>query len=207
MRLATIPATAGLVLLLAAISPALAHSRSGAAAERDGQRNHFVGSSLFLLGNLAPGDPPYFFQLNFGHYLTPRDVLIAEAITWTYYEPLGTYGSSERSYPGKIRAYGIGVGYQRLLPRKLYFTVQALPFLQTFFDAEDVRIQNGFQLFLQLRLGGHFEFFAKRWFLEPSVAFNYWPINTNFPASFREIERGKQNYFLGEPGLHFGWKF
>lgn len=83
----------------------------------------------------------------------------------------------------------------------------AVPFRQTFFDTEDARIQNGFQLFLQLRFGGHFEFFSRRWFLEPSVAFNYWPVNTNFPASFREVERGKQNYFLGEPGLHFGWKF
>lgn len=208
MRRANAPSTLILVLLLlAARCPALADSSPTANAGGEGERNHFVGSTLFLLGNLAPGDPPYFFQLNYGHHLTPRDILTAEAITWTYYEPLGTYGSSDRSYPGKIRAYGIGVGYQRLFPRKLYLSTLAVPFRQTFFDTEDTRIQHGFQLFLQLRFGGHFEFFSRRWFLEPSVAFNYWPVNTHFPASFKEIEKGKHNYFLGEPGLHFGWRF
>jgi hypothetical protein len=29
-------------------------------------RRHSIGSSLFLLGNFAPGDPPYYFQLNYG---------------------------------------------------------------------------------------------------------------------------------------------
>ncbi|MBM3277218.1 MAG: hypothetical protein FJY95_03945 [Candidatus Handelsmanbacteria bacterium] len=195
------------MLLAAARCPALADSAPRANAGSNGERNHHLGSTLFLLGNLAPGDSPYFFQLNYGYHFTPRDVVTTEAITWTYYEPLGTYGSSERSYPGKVRALGIGVGYQRLLPRKLYLSMQAVPFRQTFYDTEDVRIQHGFQLFLQFRFGGHFEFFSRRWFLEPSVAFNYWPINTHFPASFKEIERGKHNYFLGEPGLHFGWKF
>ncbi len=95
--------------------------------------------------------------MNYGYQPTRKDVIIVEAITWTYYEPLGTYESSEELYPGKVRALGIGVGYQR-------------------------------------------------WFLEPSVAFNYWPVNTNFPTSFDEIESGSPDYFLFEPGLHFGFK-
>ena len=53
-------------------------------------RRHSIGSSLFLLGNFAAGDSPYFFQLNYGYLLTPKDNLICEAITWTYYEPLGS---------------------------------------------------------------------------------------------------------------------
>jgi hypothetical protein len=170
-------------------------------------RRHSIGSSLALLGNLAPGDPPHFFQLNYGYQLTRNAVIIAEAITWTYYEPLGTYGSSDESYPGKIKAYGLGVGYQRFFWKNLYSSVQAIPFLQQFYDSENEKIQNGFQLFLQLRLGYRFEIFGHRWFLEPSAAFNYWPINTNFPASFKDIESGSPNYFLFEPGLHFGYKF
>src|SRR4030043_800068 len=59
--------------------------------KQDINRRHSVGSSLFLLGNFAPGDPVWFFQLNYGYQLTQKDIIIIEAITWTYYEPLGTY--------------------------------------------------------------------------------------------------------------------
>jgi len=168
---------------------------------------HSIGSSLFLLGNFAPGDHPYFFQLNYGYHITPKDSIIFEAITWTYYEPLGTYGSSDELYPGKVRSYGIGVGYQRFFWKGLYSTIQATPFLQQFFDKDGKKIQKGFQLYLQLRIGYRLEFFNDCVFIEPSVAFNYWPINTNFPKSFDKIENGSANYFLFEPGLHFGVRF
>ena len=168
---------------------------------------HQVGSTIFLLGNLAPGDPPNFFQLNYGYKLSPRDILFVEAITWTYYEPLGTYGESDGLYPGKVRAMGIGAGLQRFLWKNWYSAVSATAFQQTFFDSSDEQIQNGFQLYLQARLGYRFEFFNQKWFLEPSVAFNYWPVNTNFPAAFDTIEKDAPNYFLFEPGLHFGYRF
>lgn len=166
-----------------------------------------LGSSLFLLGNLAPGDPPYYFLLNYGFQVNRNDFIFAEAITWTYYEPLGTYGSSDNLYPGKVRAYGIGAGYQRFIWKSLYITAQVTPFLQQFFGEDDKRILSGFQLYLQSRLGYRFELFQRRWFLEPSVAFNYWPVSTNFPGTFKEVERGKPDYYLFEPGLNFGFKF
>ena len=146
--------------------------------------------------------------MNYGYHFTRKDVIVVEAITWAYYKPLGIpYGSSGESYPGKIRAYGIGAGYQHFYWKGLYTTVQATPFLQTFFDPEDDKIQNGFQLFLQLRLGYRLEFFQQRFFIEPSLVCNYWPINTNFPADFAEVESEWPNYFLFEPGLHFGFRF
>jgi hypothetical protein len=169
-------------------------------------RRHSVGSSLLLLGNFAPGDPPYYFQLNYGYRLTKNDNFIAEAITWTYYEPLGTYGSSDEFYPGKIRAYGIGLGYQRFLWKNLYSTVEPTFFLQQFYDTNDKKIQKGFQLYLQFILGYRFEFFKKRLFLEPAYAIKYWPINTNFPASFAAIESGAPKYKC-EPSLNFGFSF
>lgn len=170
-------------------------------------RQHTIGSSVFTLMNLAPGDPPYFFQINLGCRRSRTDQVFIEATTWTYYEPLGTYGSSKKKYPGKIRALGVGAGYQRFFYKNFYVTAQATPFLQQFFDENDHKIQSGFQLYLQSRLGHRFEFFKKRWFLETSLAFNYWPVNTNFPAEFRRIEKGKPNYFLCEPGLNFGYTF
>ena len=174
--------------------------------KHDINRRHSIGSSLFLLGNFLPGDPVRFFQLNYGYRLTPKDNIIAEAITWTYYEPLGTYGSSEEFYPGKVRAYGIGLGYQRFLWKNLYTTVEPTFFLQQFYDTDNKKIQKGFQLYLQFILGYRFEFFKERMFIEPAYALKYWPVNTNFPASFATIESGAPKYKF-EPSLHFGFRF
>jgi len=167
-------------------------------------KRHSIGSSLFLLGNI--GDSVRFMQFNYGYRLTPKDNLVVEAITWTYYEPLGTYGSSEELYPGKVRASGIGLGYQRFLWKNVYTTVEATPFLQQFYDTDNKKIQKGFQLYLQFILGYRFEFFKKRLFVEPAYAIKYWPVNTNFPASFADIESGAPKYKF-EPGLNFGIKF
>ncbi len=167
-------------------------------------RRHFLGSSLFLFGNIR--DSVNFFQLNYGYQLTQKDLITVEAITWTYYEPLGTYGSSEEFYPGKVKAFGLGLGYQRFYWKNLYSTVEPTFFLQQFYDTDDNKIQKGFQLYLQFIVGYRFEFFKKRVFIEPACALKYWPVNTNFPASFAAIESGKPDYKF-EPSLNFGVKF
>lgn len=176
-------------------------------------RRHAIGSSLFMLMNLAPlQDPPSFFQLNYAYRLTPKDVLSAEAITWKYYAPIGIpygplYGSpGEEAYPGSVRAFGVGVAYQRFLWKGIYAGIHALPMRQIFLDPAGEKIQSGFQLFMTLRAGYHIELFSNRFFLEPSVAATYWPINTNLPDAFQQKERRWPNYFLFEPGLHFGVK-
>jgi hypothetical protein len=163
-------------------------------------RRHSLGSSLFLLANI--GDSASFMQLNYGYRPSPKDNLIAEAITWTYYEPLGTYGSSEEFYPGKVRAYGIGLGYQRFLWKNLFSTAEPTFFLQQFYNSDNEKIQKGFQLYLQFILGYRFEFFEKRLFVEPAYTLKYWPVNTNFPASFKVVENGAKNYKF-EPSLNF----
>lgn len=167
-------------------------------------RPHSAGSSLFLLGNI--GDSVRFMQLNYGYRLTQKDNIIVEAITWTYYEPLGTYGSSEEFYPGKVRAYGIGLGYQRFHWKNLFSTVEPTFFLQQFYDTDDKKIRKGFQLYLQFIAGYRFEFFKKRMFVEPAIALKYWPVNTNFPDSFSAIEKGAPKYKF-EPALNFGFRF
>jgi len=169
-------------------------------------RRQSVGSSLFLLGNLTPGDPPCFLQLTYGYQPTKKDVIIVDAITWTYYEPLGTYPDSKVLYPGKVRAWGVGLGYQRFLWKKLFTTVEATPFLQQFYDQSNTKIQKGFQLYLQFILGYRIEFFKKRLYIEPAYAIKYWPVNTNFPASFAAIEGGAPKYKC-EPSMNFGFRF
>ncbi|MCE5347266.1 MAG: hypothetical protein LLG13_13400 [Bacteroidales bacterium] len=167
-------------------------------------KRHSIGSSLFLLGNI--GDSVRFMQFNYGYRLTSKDNLIIEAMTWTYYEPLGTYGSSEEFYPGKVTAYGIGLGYQRFWWKNLFTTIEPTFFLQQFYDADYNKIQKGFQLYLQFIAGYRFEFFKKRFFIEPAIALKYWPLNTNIPASFATVESGVQKYKF-EPSLNFGFRF
>jgi len=123
-------------------------------------RRHFIGSSLFSLLNLAP-DPGDFYQFEYGYFLTKKDAIIMEAVTWKYHAPLG-YGSSGESYPGYVRAYGIGLGYQRFFWKNLFTTVEPSFFLQQFYDTDNKKIQNGFQLYLQFILGYRFELFKKR---------------------------------------------
>ncbi len=170
---------------------------------------HAVGTSLFVLYNLIPDDqPPSFYQLNYKYRLTTKDTLSAEAITWTYHAPLGIpYGSRDTGFPGSVRAYGLGVAYQRFLWKEFYSAIHVLPLAQAFRDENEDKIQTGFQLFLTLRFGYHFEFLKNRVFLEPSIAFTTWPINTNLPDSFALKEDKWPTYFLFEPGLHVGVNF
>lgn len=195
-------------IIVLGFSVGFAQSDASSTQTPDSDRRHFIGSSLFLLGNLDTEEPPGYIQLNYGYQLNPKNAIIVEAITWTYYRPLGIpYGSTGDAYPGKIRSFGIGAGYQHFYWKHLYSTLQATHFLQYFYNANDEKIQSGYQLWLQLRVGYRVEIFQDRWFIEPSFACNYWPINTNFPTSFQNIEKEWHNYFLFEPGLHFGFKF
>ncbi|MBK8881729.1 MAG: hypothetical protein IPN67_04905 [Bacteroidales bacterium] len=167
-------------------------------------RRHTLGTSLFLLGNI--GDSVSFFQLNYGYRLSQKDNLIVEAITWTYYEPLGTFGSSEEFFPGKVRAYGIGLGYQRFLWKNLFTTVEPTFFIQQFYDNNDTKNPERISIVSQFILGYRIELFKKRMFVEPAYALKYWPVTTNVPSSFAEIENGIQKYKF-EPSLNFGFRF
>ena len=79
--------------------------------------------------------------------------------------------------------------------------------LQKYLDDNNQKIQNGYQLFMTYRAGYHIPLFENRFFIEPSIAITHWPINTNVPTSFAQLESKWPNYFCFEPGLHFGVKF
>ncbi|RYM33771.1 hypothetical protein ERX46_07325 [Brumimicrobium glaciale] len=176
-------------------------------SKRESQIKHrnSLGSSFFMLGNLLE-DAPDYVLLTYGYRLTKKDRLFVEFNTWKYAEPLGTYGNSKEMYPGFIRAFGIGVGYQRFLWRGLFTTIQATPFMKQYHDINDDKTQKGFQLYLQLIAGYRFEFFKKRWYLEPAIALKYWPVDTNYPVDFKLIQKGTPKYIF-EPSLNFGFKF
>lgn len=166
---------------------------------------HSLGASFFMLGNLLEESPDYYL-LTYGYQLTRKDRIFAEFNTWKYAEPLGTYGNSEEFYPGFVRAWGIGIGYQRFHWKGLFTTVQATSFLKQYHDIADNKTQKGFQLYLQLVAGYRFEFFDDRFFIEPAYALKYWPIDSNYPTNFAVIEEGKPKHIF-EPSMNFGFKF
>jgi len=172
---------------------------------------HFIGSTVFMLANLAP-NPPNYYQLNYGYRISRKDVISIEAITWEYEGPVGRpYGSDinneQSDFPGYVKAYGVGLAYKRFIWKGAYSAIHSTALHQNYLDENDEKIQSGFQLFNTLRFGYHFKLFKNRLFIEPSFAFTYWPINTNLPDSFQIEESKWPNYFLFEPGLHFGINF
>ena len=166
---------------------------------------HSLGMSVFMVTNFLP-EPADFYLLTYGYRITQKDRIFVEFNTWKYSEPLGTYGHSKEFYPGFVRAYGVGVGYQRFHWKGLYTTIEATPFIKQYYDINDNKIQKGFQLYLQLIAGYRFEFFKKRLYVEPAYALKYWPIDTNFPSDFAKSEEGKPKYIF-ELSLNFGFKF
>lgn len=176
------------------------------------KRKHFIGSQAFMLFTPLLNPSPEYYQLNYGYRLSPKDEISVEAITWTYQGPLGRpygpdYEKAESGFPGDIKAVGAGLAYKRLIWKGAYVQIHSTAFRQTYRDAEQKKIQSGFQLFNTLRFGYHFKLLKQRWFLTPSIAFTHWPVNTNLPENFQVEEDKWPNYFLFEPGLQFGFTF
>lgn len=110
-------------------------------------------------------------------------------------------------YPGHVREFGVALAYQRFWWKGAYTALHAMNTTQKYLDEENDRIQNGCQLFLTFRLGYHVSLFKNRLFIEPSIAFTHWPVNTYVPVSFAVQEKKWPIYFRWEPDLHFGVKF
>ncbi len=192
---------------------AVTTTRSMAQSVESDSGKWFVGTSVIVLANFIPMEnPPDFVQLNFGYWLTGKDIVSLEAITWKYNAPKGIpYGPSfdnpKERYPGYVREFGIGIAYQRLLLKGWYAAAHIQPLFQVYTETALKKTQNSFTLFLTARTGYHVRLFSNRFFVEPSLACTYWPITTNEPSSFTVVESKWANYFLLEPGLHCGIKF
>lgn len=176
-------------------------------------KKHFIGSTLFLLGNFAATNNPGFVQLNLGYRITGKDVVSVELITWKYAWPLGmnpffneSYGNPEEKFPGYIREYGMALAYQRYLWKGLYVAVHVMPTLQIFVDENGDKVDNGFQLFCTNRIGYHIKLFKDRFFLEPSLGIAYRPYHTEMPDGFKQKDDQWPKY-TPEPGLHLGFNF
>ncbi|MFY7840680.1 MAG: hypothetical protein ACOVP7_10420 [Lacibacter sp.] len=177
-------------------------------------RRWFVGSTIFLLGNLSATNPPNFVQLNIGYRITGKDVITVEPKTWKYAWPNGihpffnkAYGKEEEKFPGYVREYGLSIAYQRFLWKGLYAELNVMPTLQEFNNDAGNKIDNGFQLFNTYRVGYHIKFFKDRFFIQPSIATTHRAYHTKLPDGFKQLDDKWSRFVVGEPGLHFGFNF
>lgn len=170
-----------------------------------------IETSIWMIANLLP-DPPDFYQLSLGYQLDDKNSIFLNGITWKYPAPIGipmwdpAFESPAVEYPGYVRAFGLGIGFQRFVWKKLFASLYAIPFMQNFYTSDDQFIQSGFQLYLQTQLGYQINLFTGRFFIKPALYMNYWPMNTNFPDVFQEKEKGWSNYSI-EPHLNIGFSF
>lgn len=199
----------GLILVLASFLKANAQYYK----DDSTYKKFFVGSSLFLLGNLSPVEKPDFFQLNVGYRITGKDVVSLEYITWKYAWPLGLnpflsekYGEPEEKYPGYIREYGVAFVYQRYFWKGLYASVQVMPMLQNFVNEQGNKVDNGFHIFNTNRIGYHCKLFKDRFFIEPSIGIAGRPYHSEMPNEFKQKD-DKWSKYTPEIGLHFGYNF
>ena len=177
-------------------------------------KRYFVGSTMFILGNLATTNPPDFVQLNLGYRITGKDVITLEAKTWKYAWPNGihpffskAYGKPEEKFPGYIREYGLAVSYQRFLSKGLYAELNVMPILQTFVNGQNKKIDNGFQIFNTYRVGYHIKLFKDKFFIQPSLAITHRAYHTKMPDTFKKLDDKWPKFVFGEPGFNFGFNF
>ena len=175
-------------------------------------KKYFVGSTLFLLGNLAKSNRPDFVQLNLGYRLSSRDVVSLEVKTWKYAWSLGipygkSYEAPEEKFPGYIREHGFALVYQRFWWKGLYTGIHVMNAWQTFVNENDIKVDNGFQIFNTYRVGYHLKLLKNRFFIEPSIAVTHRPYHTDMPKDFKRLDDQWSKFFIGEPGMHFGFNF
>jgi hypothetical protein len=168
-----------------------------------------AGTSAWMVMNAFP-DSPHFYYLEVDRAFDDRNAVVVEALTWTYHAPIGIpYGSAmgdADDYPGFVRSVGVGVGWRYTLYRGLVASVRSFHLVQRYHE-DDRPTTTGYQLFLQTRVGWHWPARAPGFWIEPSVGFNWWPIEVGRPASFRAIDDRWPSYFLFEPWLNAGWRW
>lgn len=161
-----------------------------------------------------PETNTHHYEILAGYQLTPKDRIGMKAATWKLFAPMGIplwdedFLNRNTFYPGRLKESGIGFTYQRMLWKKLFATVEILPLFTDYLNAENESIGKGFKLYSTYHLGYQFSFFKNdRFFIEPQIHLNYWPINTNVPVEFKAKESGWNNFFFFEPNLYIGMKF
>ncbi len=201
------------LLGLLALAPSTGRAAEAASKGRPPSHRFFVSTTYLTATNPFP-DSVSMYELHFGYRLTPKDTIAIKACSWKLFEPMGIplwdshLMKESEFYPGKIHEYGVGLSYQRFLWKGLFASIQVVPLVKRYLDQNGKKVDSGFKLYSSYHLGYHWAFLRNRFFLEPQVHINYWPIDTKGPAGFEKKEaRWTNNYVLFEPNLFLGVNF
>lgn len=204
----------GLLIGCVLVATSLLPLRAQYAKTDSTYKRWYVGSTVFLLGNLAQTNPPEFVQLNFGYRITGKDAVTLEPKTWKYAWPNGihpflndAYGKPEEKFPGYVREFGLSLAYTRFLWKGLYTELNVMPTLQRFVNENGKKINKGFQVFNTYRVGYHIQLFRDRFFIQPSIAITQRAYHTTLPDGFKQLDDKWPKFIFGEPGFHFGFNF
>jgi len=175
------------------------------------KHNFSVGAAYHTFINFGEEKTnTHHYEFHFGYRISPKDKIGLKVATWKMYAPMGMPMKEQlkfddsNNYPGRLRETGVGLTYQCMLWKGFFATLELLPQLKTYLDENDNKIGNGFKLYTSYHLGYHFPLFKNRMYIEPQIHCNYWPIDTNTPSGFQEIDKGWNNYFLFEPNIYVG---
>ncbi len=168
--------------------------------------------SFSNVGNPATNTQHY--ELRFAYQLTPKDQIGVKLATWKLFMPLGidlwdeAFLDKAYFFPGRLRETGIGITYQRKLWKGLFATLEIMPLLTEYIDDSGNLLSKGFKVYNSYHLGYHIPLFKQgRFFIEPQLHVNHWPINNDVHADFKVLENQWDEFFLVEPNLYLGVKF
>ena len=153
------------------------------------------------------------YEFHLGYRLTAKDKIGIKVATWKLFAPMGIqlwdplFLNEDEFLPGRLRESGIGITYQRILWKGLFTSMEVLPLLKTYLDADGKKIGKGFKLYTSYHIGYQIPLLKGRCYIEPQFHCNNWPVDTDIPQGFEEKEKKWSNYFLFEPNLYIGVNF
>ncbi|HNQ82990.1 MAG TPA: hypothetical protein PKM34_05055 [Bacteroidales bacterium] len=202
------------LLTIMCISLALSQNQRKSATENEADHKFSFGTTYLILANFGQEKTnTHHYEFHGSYQLTPKDRIGIKVATWKLFAPMGIqlwdpgFRDESEFFPGRLSECGIGVTYQRMLWKGLFAAVEVLPLFKIYLDEEKNKIDEGFKLYTTWHLGYHIALFKNRFYLEPQVHCNYWPVDTKAPQGFEEKESKWKNYFLFEPNLYFGINF
>lgn len=171
--------------------------------------NQYLGTSVFILSSLIPNINAYYYEIDYGRRINDKSEVLIAALVQKSSAPMSIgFSSDTTKYPGHIVNGGFVFGYQRYLWNNLFVMPMINPLIVNYYDKDNKRITSGFMLMLIGRLGYRFDFnlFRQPFYFEVGGEICYWPVNTNEPDNFKEIEN-KFNKYVFSPSLNIGFKF
>lgn len=177
-------------------------------------KNYSLSTTYLSLANFGEEKTnTHHYELHIGYEVSDKDKVGIKIATWKLFAPLGMpmqeqlEFDEQNFYPGRLRESGIGITYQRKVWKELFVAAEILPQLKTYYNEDNKKVGDGFKLYTSYHIGYHIPLFRDKFFIDPQIHCQYWPIDTNVPKSFKDNDDEWNNYFLFEPNLYLGLNF